>query len=135
MTATALAPSHQNFIAQLGRAAADLTRARDTAVQAIDASTQQGLHVAFNFAHKATARLHDAVAKAPTFDQPGDPLAITRRAINQADAGLVELDRAFDGKPVSLQSVADAWNSAVHSIGSAQSLVKYPPSADVYDGS
>lgn len=132
--ATTLPPAHRNFVVQLGRAAADLTRARDTAVAALDSSDTSSLHTAFGYAHDATGRLHDLVATAPEFTA-GDPVAVTQRAIRKAASGILELDRAFEDKPVAMQAVRDAWNGAVHDLGTAQSLVKYPPTNAVYDGS
>jgi hypothetical protein len=131
-----LPPAHRGFISQLGRAAADLVRARDTAAQALDAPGTPGeLNRALGFAHKATGRLHETVANAPAFEGGGNPVSLVTRAIRDASAGITELDRALGGKPVAITAVRDAWNSAVHSIGTAQNLVKYPPTDVVYDGS
>ena len=132
-----LPPAQQTFVNRLGRAAADLVRARDTALAGVDGPTPDRavLHRAFGYAEKATGVLHTAIAEAPVFDV-GRPTEIAERAIMHARAGLAELERGFEDKPVAANVVRDAWNAAVHEIGAAQGLVKNPPAFNgVYDGS
>lgn len=138
MTLAPLPPAQQTFVNRLGRAAADLTRARDVALAGLDAPVLDDtiLHRAFGHAQRATGLLHTALAEAPTGGrQAATPTTLVERAIAQARDGLAELSRGFDDKPVASNVVRDAWNSAVHDIGTAQGLVKNPPPAPVYDGS
>ena len=121
----------QRYVTTLGRAAADLARARDSASEAIAASRKTGLDTAFGYAYKAVSQLHASFVLEPA----AGSASAARRAIEDANEGISELRRALDQRAVSFNVVRDSWNDSIADIGRAQNLAKHPPSTDVGDGS